>query len=113
MSSPDLNRAPADPVPVFAALGDATRLELVSRLSDGRPRSIAQLTGGLGQTRQGVTKHLRILEQAGIVASERVGRESRFVFTPEPIRDVQRYLDRVSQQWDNAISRLKAFIEDD
>lgn len=111
MSRPDLNPAPADPVPVFAALGDATRLELVSRLSDGRPKSIAQLTGGLGQTRQGVTKHLRILEQAGIVASERVGRESRFVFTPDPIADARHYLDRVSRQWDDAITRLKAFVE--
>ena len=112
MSNPDLHRSPADPVPVFAALGDMTRLELVSRLSDGRPRSIAQLTGGLGQTRQGVTKHLRILEQAGIVASERVGRESRFVFTPDPIADARLYLDRVSRQWDDAVARLKAFVED-
>lgn len=112
MSNPDLRRPPADPVPVFAALGDMTRLELVSRLSDGRPRSIAQLTGGLGQTRQGVTKHLRILEQAGVVACERVGRESRFVFTPDPIADARLYLDRVSQQWDDAVARLKAFVED-
>ncbi len=112
MSNPDLHRPPADPVPVFAALGDMTRLELVSRLSDGRPRSIAQLTGGLGQTRQGVTKHLRILEQAGVVACERVGRESRFVFTPDPIADARLYLDRVSKQWDDAVTRLKAFVED-
>ena len=112
MSNPDLHRPPTDPVPVFAALGDMTRLELVSRLSDGQPRSIAQLTGGLGQTRQGVTKHLRILQQAGIVACERVGRESRFVFTPDPIADAQLYLDRVSKQWDDAVSRLKAFVED-
>lgn len=112
MSSPSPAAAPADPAPVFAALGDATRLALVARLSDGQPRSIAQLTDGLDLTRQGVTKHLRVLQQAGIVASERVGRESRFAFTPAPIDEVRSYLDRVSRQWDAALGRLKAFVED-
>lgn len=113
MSRLEPGRATGDPAPVFAALGDATRLRLVSRLSDGRPRSITQLTDGLDLTRQGVTKHLRVLEQAGIVASERVGRESRFVFTPDPIADLRAYLDRVSAQWDETLSRLKAFVEED
>ena len=112
MSSPSPATAPADPAPVFAALGDATRLALVARLSDGQPRSITQLTDGLDLTRQGVTKHLRVLQQAGIVASERVGRESRFAFTPAPIDEVRSYLDRVSRQWDAALGRLKAFVED-
>lgn len=113
MSSLEPGRVLADPAHVFAALGDVTRLALVSRLSDGRPHSIAQLTDGLRLTRQGVTKHLRVLEQAGIVASERVGRESRFVFTPEPISGARMYLDRVSEQWDDALMRLKAFVEDE
>ena len=97
---------------MFAALGDVTRLELVARLSDGRPRSIAQLTGGLDLTRQGVTKHLEKLERAGIVKRKRVGRESRFLFTPEPILRLQDYLARASQQWDEALARLMAFVED-
>ena len=97
--------------PVFAALGDATRLELVSRLSDGESRSIAQLSDGLSLTRQGVTKHLRVLEQAGLVSSIRVGRESQFTFKPEPIGQARSYLDRVSMQWDDALSRLKRFVE--
>lgn len=97
--------------PVFAALGDETRLELVSRLSDGQARSIAQLTGGTRLTRQGVTKHLRVLEQAGLVRSSRVGRESRFTYEPESVKLVQSYLERVSQQWDDALSRLKSFVE--
>ena len=112
MSSPDPAAAPAGPAPIFAALGDPTRLALVSRLSDGQPRSIAQLTDGLDLTRQGVTKHLRVLEQAGIVSSERIGRESRFAFTPTPIDEVRSYLDRVSRQWDDALGRLKAFVEE-
>lgn len=110
---------PADPAPelmpvsarVFSALGDPTRLELVARLSDGRARSIAQLSEGLDLTRQGVTKHLRVLERAGIVTSSRVGRESRFTYLPEPIQQVRSYLDAVSEQWDDALSRLKSFVE--
>ena len=113
MSSLESGRSHTDPVPVFAALGDPTRLELVSRLSDGQPRSIAQLTGGLDLTRQGVTKHLRVLEQAGIVSGQRVGREQRFVFSPDPIADARLYLDRVSRQWDAALTRLRAFVEEE
>jgi len=100
-----------DPAPVLAALGDTTRLELVSRLSDGRSRSIAQLSDGLSLTRQGVTKHLRVLERVGIVRSSRVGRENQFTFEPHRIDQVRSYLDTVSQQWDDALSRLKYLVE--
>ncbi len=111
MSSPEPGHGLADPAPVFAALGDATRLELVSRLNDGQTRSIAQLTDGLRLTRQGVTKHLRVLERAGIVSSSRVGRENQFTYVPESIQHVRSYLDTVSVQWDDALSRLKTFVE--
>jgi DNA-binding transcriptional ArsR family regulator len=111
MSNRDPGRALADPAPIFAALGDATRLELVSRLNDGQPHSITQLTDGLGLSRQGVTKHLRVLERAGIVRSSSIGRESRFTYVPEPIKHVRSYLDTVSAQWDDALSRLKTFVE--
>ncbi len=98
--------------PVFAALGDETRLALVVRLSTGRPHSIAQLTQGSRLTRQAITKHLRALERVGIVHSVRVGRESRFQFDPQPIAGAQQYLEFVSQQWDQALSRLKSFVEE-
>ena len=111
MSNSESHQAHADPAPVFAALGDVTRLELVSRLSDGQARSIAQLTDGLRLTRQGVTKHLRVLEHAGIVNSVRVGRESHFAYVPDRIEEVQSYLGTVSRQWDDALSRLKSFVE--
>jgi DNA-binding transcriptional ArsR family regulator len=101
-----------DPAPVFAALGDATRLALVSRLSDGQARSITHLSGGLGLARQGVTKHLRVLEQAGLVDSIRVGRESRYAFKPQSIGAVRSYLDAISLHWDDALSRLKDFVEE-
>jgi len=98
--------------PIFAALGDETRLSLIARLSKGRPRSIAQLTEGTRITRQAVTKHLRVLEGARIVRSARAGRESLFELDPAPIREVRDYMDVVSDQWDQALSRLKAFVED-
>lgn len=100
------------PAPVFAALGDATRLALVSRLSDGKQHSIVQLTDGLNLTRQGVTKHLHVLKQAGIVAHERIGRESRFTIRPDAITEARDYLTRASAQWDEAIERLRAAVEE-
>jgi DNA-binding transcriptional ArsR family regulator len=97
--------------PVFAALGDVTRLQLVARLSDGKPHSIAQLTAGLELTRQGVTKHLHVLQKAGVVTCKRVGRESRFVIRPAPIAKARDYLARASTQWDEAIERLRASLK--
>ena len=101
----------AGPAPVFAALGDHTRLSLLSRLSDGATRSIAVLSADSALTRQAVTKHLRVLEGAGLVSSVRVGREARFAYRPEPLREASAYLDAVSAQWDDALGRLKAFVE--
>jgi DNA-binding transcriptional ArsR family regulator len=103
---------PADPAPVFAALGDPTRLALLKRLSDGETRSISTLSADTRLTRQAVTKHLRVLEGAGLVRSLRVGRESRFAYRPEPVAEAISYLDQVSAQWDAALSRLKALVED-
>lgn len=97
---------------VFAALGDPTRLKLVSRLGDGRAHSIVQLTDGLALTRQGVTKHLHVLREAGIVSRRRVGRESRYTLTPAPIARARDYLARASAQWDDAIARLRAVVEE-
>lgn len=101
----------ANPAPVFAALGDATRLSLLTKLSDGQSRSIAGLSADTSLTRQAITKHLRVLENAGLVSSMRVGRESQFAFRPEPIGELQAYLDGVSRQWDEALSRLRSFVE--
>lgn len=97
--------------PLFAALGDPTRLRLVAKLSSGRPCSISQLAAGSTLTRQAITKHLRVLEGAGIVHSVRRGRESLFRFSPEPIEDVRDYLAHLSHQWDQALARLTVFVE--
>jgi DNA-binding transcriptional ArsR family regulator len=98
-------------VPVFAALADETRLSLVVKLSHGRAYSISQLTEGSKLTRQAITKHLRVLEKAGMVHSVRAGRESLFEFNPQPMEGIKEYLDFVSEQWDQALSRLKSFVE--
>lgn len=110
MSAPT-SRAEAPLVPVFAALGDPTRLSLVIKLSTGGGRSIAKLALGSGLSRQAVTKHLRVLEQAGLIAVTRVGRESRFSLVPDRLADACHYLDRVAAQWDDALARLKAHVE--
>ena len=96
---------------VFAALGDETRLGLLAKLTAGEPQSIARLTEGTRLTRQAVTKHLRVLEGAGVVHAVRAGRESRFTLDPAPLIGAQAYLDHVSQQWDEALARLRALVE--
>jgi DNA-binding transcriptional ArsR family regulator len=98
--------------PVFAALGDETRLSLLAKLSTGQRLSISQLTTSSNLTRQAITKHLRVLERVKIVRCVRSGRESLFEFDPEPIEEIKGYLDLVSEQWDQALARLKSFVED-
>ena len=98
--------------PVFAALGDQTRLALIAKLCRGQSRSISQLTRGSRLTRQAITKHLRVLESAGFVRSIHTGRERRFEFNPKPADEIKQYLDFVSEQWDHARGMLKSFLED-
>lgn len=98
--------------PVFAALGDATRLALLSRLSAGEARSIAELTPDTGLSRQGVSKHLAVLERAGVVSATRVGRERHYAIRPECLAEARDYLERASRQWDEAVARLRQFVED-
>jgi DNA-binding transcriptional ArsR family regulator len=98
---------------VFAALADPTRLRLVSRLGDGGPQSIASLTAGERMTRQAVTKHLAVLAAAGLVRDSWQGRERLFELEPEGLDVARRFLDLMSRRWDEALGRLKAFVEDD
>ena len=97
---------------VFAALGDPTRLSLLAHLSRGEPRSITKLAERTTLTRQAVTKHLRVLEGAGVVKSMRSGRESLFAFRPEPLEDLRVFLERISSEWDVALARLKSLVEE-
>ncbi len=97
--------------PIFAALGDETRLRLVTRLCTDGPMSIARLTEGAGVTRQAITKHLHVLEEAGVVRSLRHGRESIWELEPRQLEEARRCLDRISQQWDQSLGRLKMLVE--
>jgi DNA-binding transcriptional ArsR family regulator len=97
--------------PVFAALGDETRLRLVARLTAEGPLSIARLTEESGVTRQAVTKHLVALEGAGIVSSSRAGRERVWELRPRRLDDARRHLDRIALQWERALERLRDLVE--
>lgn len=103
----------ADAVPVFAALGDATRLRLVGRLSAEGPLSITRLSEGAGVTRQAITRHLHALDDAGLVRNARRGRERVWELDLKRLEFARRYLDQVSAQWDAAADRLKAFVENE
>ena len=99
------------PAPVFAALGDENRLRLLARLGSGEPMSISRLTAGSGMTRQGVTKHLRVLAGAGLVRGSRRGKESLWRLERRRLDEARRSLDLISRQWDESLSKLKMFVE--
>lgn len=99
-------------VPVFAALGDETRLRLVALLCAGGALSIVQLTADTDITRQAVTKHLQVLAEAGLVRDVRQGRERLWEFEPSRLDEARRSLDAIAEQWDQALLRLKAQLEE-
>ena len=104
-------RSLRETAPVFAALGDETRLRLVASLCEAGPQSITKLTEGSDVTRQAVTKHLRVLEGAGVVRGSRDGRESVWEIEPRRLEAARRSLDLISARWDSAIERLRAMVE--
>lgn len=99
--------------PLFAALGDETRLALLAKLSAGEQRSISQLAEGSAVTRQAITKHLRVLERARIVRCTHSGRERLYELDPLPVQSLKNYLDAISGQWEAALDRLRSFVESD
>ena len=111
MQAKRLKRAAAGSAPVFAALGDETRLRLVGRLSSDGPASITCLAAGSKVSRQAITKHLHVLAKAGLVKGFRHGRERLYEFDPQPLDQAHRYLEIISQEWEQALNRLKLFVE--
>jgi DNA-binding transcriptional ArsR family regulator len=99
--------------PVFAALGDERRLELVARLSAGPPVSITSLANNFDVSRQAVTKHLDVLARAGLVRHVRHGRERLYHFDPKHLREASDYLMAISREWDRALEKLKSFVENE
>lgn len=97
--------------PLFAALGDETRLQLLARLSTGGPGSIARLHAQADVSRQAITKHLEVLREVGLVRSRREGRERIWELAPKRLGDAHAYLDDISRAWDDALLHLKHFVE--
>jgi len=97
--------------PLFAALGDETRLRLVSRLCGGGPMSITRLTASSNVTRQAITKHLRVMEEAGLARSTRRGRESVWQLDERRLKEARHHLEQIAKQWDEALERLRALVE--
>ena len=108
---PSAGAALAGSAAIFSALGDATRLGLVARLGSGGPQSIARLTGDSRVTRQAITKHLLVLERAGLVHSERQGRETRWELEPDQLEVARRYLDLISEQWSDRLDALARHLD--
>lgn len=113
MSARRLNAALARSAPVFAALGDETRLRIVARLVNDGPQSITQLTSGEEITRQAVTKHLHVLEGAGLLKCSRQGREQQWQLEAKKLEEARRWLDQIAAQWDTKLDALQKFIEDE
>jgi DNA-binding transcriptional ArsR family regulator len=97
--------------PVFAALGDDTRLRLLAALCAGGAMSITQLTAGIDLSRQAVTKHLQVLAEAGLVHDVKAGRERLWQFDPAQLEAARLSLDLIARQWDHALQKLQAFVE--
>jgi DNA-binding transcriptional ArsR family regulator len=102
---------PLNSAPIFAALGDETRLRLIGALCVGGAMSISQLTAGTAYTRQGITKHLAVLAAAGLARDAKVGRERLWEFDPTQLLKARQSLEAIAAQWDGALQRLKAAVE--
>ena len=109
--SPSIRHRAAEPSALFAALGDRTRLALVWRLATEGALSVTALTEGTRISRQAVTKHLDVLARAGLVQSERQGRERLWALAPGQIAEARRALEQISRQWDQALDRLRKLVE--
>ena len=97
--------------PIFAALADPMRRSLLVTLAEYSPKTATQLAEDFPITRQGILKHLRVLEQAGLVSVHQVGRDKRYTLTPEPLDELERWIKELEAKWDGRLLRLKTLIE--
>jgi len=96
---------------LFAALADPVRRGLLLNLAEHSPRTATQLAQEYPITRQGILKHLTILEDAGMVAVRQAGREKRYSLTPEPLEELEQWIDNLGAKWDERLLRLKTMLE--
>ena len=97
--------------PLFAALADPMRRRLLVNLAEHSPKTATQLAQEYPITRQGILKHLTILEDAGLVAVQQAGREKRYRLTPEPLNELEQWINDISAKWDDRLLRLKTWLE--
>ncbi len=100
-----------DNTPMFAALADPMRRKLLINLAENSPKTVTQLAREYPITRQGILKHLHILQDAGLVAVHQQGRDKRYTLTPEPLSELEQWIKELNAKWDERLLRLKAFIE--
>jgi DNA-binding transcriptional ArsR family regulator len=98
---------------LFAALGDPTRLDLLVNLAENSPKTATELAEDYPITRQGILKHLHILEDARLVAVHQKGREKRYTLTPEPLSNIDEWIKEISAKWDERLWRLKTLLENE
>ncbi|HWQ12648.1 MAG TPA: metalloregulator ArsR/SmtB family transcription factor [Roseiflexaceae bacterium] len=99
--------------PVFAALADPTRRSLLANLAEHSPKTATQLAQEYPISRQGILKHLAILQAAGLVAAHQEGREKRYTLTPEPLGELEQWVRDISAAWDARLFRLKTWLENE
>ena len=98
---------------VLGALGDPTRRSVLQSVAEDGPLTATELAGPFGISRQAVSKHLSVLEQAGLVRAERVGREARYEVVAGSLDPAAAWLDRVGATWDRRLTRLRRHLADD
>lgn len=97
--------------PIFAALADPTRRQLLADLAEGNPKTATQLAAAYPITRQAILKHLTILAEAGLVTVQQQGRDKQYTLTPEPLVEVEQWVEAISTRWEARLLRLKTFLE--
>ena len=98
---------------VFKALADPTRRQLLDQLFERDGRTLTELEADVDMTRFGVMKHLRVLEEAGLVVTRRAGREKHHFLNPVPIRQIHdRWIDKYTEGRVSALLDLKAQLEE-
>jgi DNA-binding transcriptional ArsR family regulator len=100
-------------ITIFTALADTTRRELLLNLANHSPKTATQLAKEYPITRPGIIKHLNILEEAGLVKIYQKGREKRYILTPEPLNELEQWLQELTDIWDNNLIRLKTLLENE
>lgn len=98
---------------VYSAVADPTRRELIRMLSEANELPLKDLTAAFPMGRTAIAKHLAVLKEAGLVSERKVGRETRFRLTPEPLQEIQDWVSYYEKFWDVRLAQLKKLLEEE